>query len=178
MQVETFIYTNNLSITIYHILISSFATMAPKGPTTPLEIDGKEYNVPTSYICPISLDIMTHPLVARSGHHFERAAIQAWLTNDDSNPLTREVMGPRDLIPDYRLEDEIRFWKENQGIIENSYPLCSDDRRNNYEDVLFTAAIDPRSIAKCHSETSASRSTPRNSNRRGPRRFKLPRLGR
>lgn len=82
---------------------------------------------------------MTHPLVTRSGHRFERAAIQAWLTEDGSNPLTREAMGPRDLIPDYRLQDEIRFWKEKHGMIEMSYIHFDERDRNEFDGLLFAS---------------------------------------
>lgn len=157
--------------------------MTPRKLTTVMEIDGKEYDVPTAYICPISLDVMNHPLVTRSGHRFECEAIQAWLVEERTNPMTREVMGPRDLIPDYRLEDEIRFWKASQGILTSQYPYRDEVRRHNYEGFLFTAVIDEKTHAKRRSELASeisppsSYTIPRLRNPRNPRRFMMPRWG-
>lgn len=146
--------------------------------TTVVAINGKEYNVPEAYICPISLDIMTHPLVSRSGHRFERSAIQAWLAKAGVNPLTRQPMGLRDLIPDYHLEDEIRFWKENHDIIPRNFHHHGDDGAARYEEdyssiVLFTPVIDKNVLIGLSGQRSSHQGTSRGNQRRSRRRIFL-----
>jgi hypothetical protein len=82
-----------------------------------VEINGKVYEVPHSYICPITLEVMVHPLMTRSGLHFERSAILSWLNESSGTcPLTRKPMRPSDMIPDTHLETQLRFWRMNNGI--------------------------------------------------------------
>jgi hypothetical protein len=82
--------------------------------TTKVMIEGTLIDVPNSFICPITLEVMIHPLITRSGLHFERAAILSWLQESSGTcPLTRAPMRPSGLIPD-RLQ--IQSWKINKGI--------------------------------------------------------------
>jgi hypothetical protein len=70
--------------------------------------------MPDEFICPITLNVMTHPLVTRSGQNFERSAILNWLSQSKECPLTRQPMKPSDLIPNRALEARIGFWKQRQ----------------------------------------------------------------
>ena len=73
--------------------------------------------VPADFICPLSQQIMLQPLMTRSGHHFERSAILAWLDGGNERcPITSERLKPSDLIPDRRLEALVSFWRENHGL--------------------------------------------------------------
>lgn len=68
-------------------------------------------DVPERFICPLTLEIMEHPLMTRAGHSFERSAIMAWLRRNDIHPLTRESLSPRDLVMNGALKAEIAQWK-------------------------------------------------------------------
>ena len=60
---------------------------------------------------------MVQPLMTRSGRHFERSAILAWLDGGKERcPITGERLKPSDLIPDRRLEALVSFWRENHGL--------------------------------------------------------------
>lgn len=118
----------------------------PRVETVTLEIKGKSYDVPQAYVCPLMLDIMTQPLVSRSGHRFERAAIEDWVAQAGTNPLTREKMSLRDLIPDYHLQDEIRFWKESNELVprashDHSDVDCSSQQNNSTREFRITPMI-------------------------------------
>jgi len=95
---------------------------------TEMEINGENHQVPNSYICPITLEIMTHPLVTRNGLHFERSAIFNWLEKSATCPLTRRPMQLSDLIHDRHLANEIQFWKEYHGILPRK---TSDEEKEN-----------------------------------------------
>jgi hypothetical protein len=97
--------------------------------TSETEINGKTFQVPNAFICPITLQLMDHPLVSRSGLNFERHAILSWLnTSSGTCPLTRKSMRLSDLIPNKHLEKIIWFWKENNGIIAPRFYDEEEDR--------------------------------------------------
>jgi hypothetical protein len=82
-----------------------------------VEINGKVYEVPYSYICPITLEVRVHPLMTQSGLNFERSAILSWLNKSSGTcPLTRKPMRSSDLIRDTHLETQLQVWRMNNGI--------------------------------------------------------------
>ena len=42
--------------------------------------------------CPITLEVMRDPVLASDGHSYERDAIERWLINHRTSPLTGRVM--------------------------------------------------------------------------------------
>lgn len=72
--------------------------------------------VPLEFVCPITLEPMTHPLFNRAGRSFERRAILEWMSKHGTCPLTRQPMVPSSLAPNRALEARIRFWRENNDI--------------------------------------------------------------
>lgn len=88
----------------------------------------QEYGVqiPSEFICPITLEVMIHPLMSRCGHNFERHAILEWISNGNGGcPLTRQPMALEDLIPNKRLETQIAMW-----IWQNCLPRPERQRRS------------------------------------------------
>ena len=82
---------------------------------------GEQVEVPDEFICPITLQVMVHPLTTRSGKNFERAAILSWLGEGTGQcPLSRQPLRPSDLIPNRFLEAKIAKWREDDGIPEPS----------------------------------------------------------
>jgi len=53
--------------------------------------------LPGAYFCPISLEMMTDPVITESGNTYERAYIANWYLGHSTNPLTGE---PLPLTPD------------------------------------------------------------------------------
>jgi len=79
--------------------------------TTPLKI-------PDRFICPITLQVMRHPLTTRNGLNFERSAILSWLQRSEFCPLTRQPLRPSDLIRNRNLEIQIQYWRRMNGWSE------------------------------------------------------------
>ena len=46
---------------------------------------------PPSFICPLTLELMTDPVTAADGHSYESAAIKQWLQSSALSPLTGKV---------------------------------------------------------------------------------------
>jgi hypothetical protein len=78
-------------------------------------------NVPSAFICPLSMQVMVQPLVTKSGQHFERSAILSWLAQGSGKcPVTGAALRPSDLIPDRQLEAKLFFWRQENSVVLSS----------------------------------------------------------
>jgi U-box domain len=74
-------------------------------------------NVPTEFLCPITMEIMDYPVLSRHGHNFERSAIVAWIEEGSGVcPMTRLPLTMRDLINNNALLQEIEQWRQDNGM--------------------------------------------------------------
>ena len=58
--------------------------------------------------CPISLEIMTDPVIASDGFSYERASIERWLVGHRTSPLTGRPLPSSTLVPNHRLRHVIQ----------------------------------------------------------------------
>jgi len=65
----------------------------------------------SNFLCPISLALMTDPVMAMDGHTYDRSAIENWLENNNTSPLTNNVLPAKTLIPNHNLKSQIEAWK-------------------------------------------------------------------
>ena len=49
--------------------------------------------VAAEYVCPLTLELLVDPVVAKDGQIYERSHILAWLSRNATSPVTREPMG-------------------------------------------------------------------------------------
>ena len=73
---------------------------------------------PSNFICPLTLEIMSDPLMTCKNHlNFERSAIVEWLNRGNTTcPLTREPLSYGKLVPNAALRLQIEQWKRDHGI--------------------------------------------------------------
>jgi U-box domain len=91
--------------------------------------------IPNEFVCPITMEIMVHPVATRYGQNFERSALVAWLDQgSDECPLTRRPLRMRDLINNYHLAQQIRQWQETQGVSLGSNSGNGADQRDDLDD--------------------------------------------
>jgi U-box domain len=97
--------------------------------------------VPPEFICPITMEIMIHPVMTRYGHCFDRSAIITWMCSSDGEqcecPLTRKPLRISDIINNHSLGQRIKTWcDENCYQFKQSETLStgSDDSTCNDED--------------------------------------------
>ena len=69
--------------------------------------------VPESFICPITHDIMTDPYINKEGHSFEKVEILKWLEIKQTSPVTQNPLSPTDIFPNRSLKDAIEEFKKN-----------------------------------------------------------------
>lgn len=88
--------------------------------------------IPADFRCPLSLELMSDPVIVASGQTYERAYIQQWLDQGNTAcPKTRQVLSHKNLIPNYTVKALIANWCE-----ENNVPLPEPEK-------LETASIQP-----------------------------------
>ena len=75
-----------------------------------------EIEIPSQYLCPISLEIMKDPvLLTTGGVSFDRRCIQEWLSKKPVHPMTGETIDCTDLVPNGNLRELIEAWESNVG---------------------------------------------------------------
>jgi hypothetical protein len=57
-------------------------------------------------ICPITHETMKDPVFADDGHTYERSAIEKWLNDYNTSPVTREYMSNR-LVTNYNVRSQL-----------------------------------------------------------------------
>jgi hypothetical protein len=87
-----------------------------KSATKKVVINNMTFDVPSSYVCPITRHVMVQPLKTRSGLHFERDAILSWLKVVGTCPLTLTPLQVSDLTPNMHLQHQIHTWRKANGL--------------------------------------------------------------
>ena len=89
-----------------------------------------EVTHPENFVCPISFDLMTDPLVSIYGHHYQRAAILGWLKEGNCTcPLTRKPLTLGMLVSDSRLQSMIKGWMLQNGLVVQHHNQHEDPDR-------------------------------------------------
>ncbi|CAN1259302.1 U-box domain-containing protein 20 [Linum perenne] len=71
----------------------------------------EEVVVPTHFLCPISLDLMTDPVTLSSGISYDRDSIETWLKGGNFTcPVTNQNLLTFDLVPNHSLRRMIQDW--------------------------------------------------------------------
>ncbi|XP_031395775.1 U-box domain-containing protein 4-like [Punica granatum] len=73
--------------------------------------------IPADFCCPLSLELMTDPVIVASGQTYERAFIRKWLDLGLTVcPKTRQTLGHTNLIPNYTVKALIANWCESNNV--------------------------------------------------------------
>ncbi|CAL5194327.1 unnamed protein product [Lathyrus oleraceus] len=85
-------------------------------------MDHDEIDVPTYFLCPISLEIMKDPVTVSTGITYDRESIEKWLFSKKNKtcPITKQQLSDyTDLTPNHTLRRLIQAWctlNASQGI--------------------------------------------------------------
>ncbi|XP_043711831.1 U-box domain-containing protein 15-like [Telopea speciosissima] len=73
--------------------------------------------IPHEFLCPITLELMTDPVIVSTGQTYERESIQKWLdTNHRTCPKTGQILIHLVLAPNYALRNLIRHWCDKNNV--------------------------------------------------------------
>ena len=67
---------------------------------------------PPELLCPITQEVMRDPVVTADGHTYERAAIERWLHERRTSPLTGAPLQHRNLTPNILAKQLCDAWRE------------------------------------------------------------------
>lgn len=98
------------------------ANVAPARAGPPAGVD-----LPPSFVCPITHELMEDPVVTADGQTYERHAILAWFQAHCTSPLTGDRLEHTRLTPNVMARSLIREWVERNGI--EPQPRGRDHRR-------------------------------------------------
>jgi STIP1 family protein 1 len=71
---------------------------------------------PAHLLCPITLQVMTDPVITPSGETYERQAIEQWLETHGTDPQTRRPLTKEQLIPNRRLKETVEVHKKTMAL--------------------------------------------------------------
>lgn len=108
------------------------------------------FNVPDEYRCPISLDLMSDPVIVASGHTYDRNSIAQWINSGHHTcPKSGQRLIHMALIPNYALKSLIHQWcQENNIPVVESTTSSSELERSSSKRKLCANAVDHISAAK------------------------------
>ncbi|XVF17577.1 hypothetical protein REPUB_Repub10bG0135500 [Reevesia pubescens] len=73
--------------------------------------------IPADFCCPLSLELMTDPVIVASGQTYERAFIKKWIDLGLTLcPKTRQALAHTNLIPNYTVKALIANWCESNNV--------------------------------------------------------------
>ena len=84
-------------------------------------------DVPDHFCCPLTLDIMTDPVVDHEGNTFERAAIEAWIREHETSPITRSPLQVGNLTPNRVLRNIIEQYTSDQLAQQRNQQVVEED---------------------------------------------------
>lgn len=71
---------------------------------------------PQEFICPISMEVMTDPVLCEDGHTYERRIILEWLRQSPTSPITRQPLSGT-VHPNFALKAAIERWKKTNPVV-------------------------------------------------------------
>ncbi len=74
------------------------------------------------FLCPISHEIMSDPVILSGGHTFDRCNIEEWLKKHDTCPITRTPIADRRLIINQSIKSQILEYKEK--LVRKCMSVC------------------------------------------------------
>ncbi|KAF2600195.1 hypothetical protein F2Q68_00012462, partial [Brassica cretica] len=82
---------------------------------------------PSHFICPLLKRVMNEPCVAADGYTYDREAIQDWLRENDTSPVTNLPLPDKNILANYTLYSAIMEWKSTRP------ELVKDDPSDNVQ---------------------------------------------
>lgn len=113
--------------------------------------DSKEDNVPESFICPLTHEVMYDPVMDPEGNSYERTAIEDWLEKHNTSPITRAPLTKNDLVVNRALRNAIEEHCKKNGIeLKPPAHLASSannsNSNNNNQSVQPSVSVDSVTI--------------------------------
>ena len=87
--------------------------------------------VPADFVCPITQQLMADPVIDRQGVSYERAAVEQWLQQHNTSPVTRAPLQQGDLVPNLALRNSIELFLSGGGPLLVTAPQITNSNNNS-----------------------------------------------
>jgi tRNA A-37 threonylcarbamoyl transferase component Bud32 len=94
--------------------------------------------------CPITYELFVHPVLAEDGYTYEQSAIERWIEEHGTSPMTRDPMTIAGLRPNRAIRDAVQEFRTTNGGSNRRLPIRSIPISFKYElnvDVQKTTAL-------------------------------------
>ena len=105
------------------------------------EDHGVTIDIPSEFICPITLQLMNDPLISRFGRNYDSHAILSWIAKHRSCPITRQPLSPSNLIRDRILQSKILMWRSFNGLDSTDNETSDDNSENSFDPSVWVYTI-------------------------------------
>src|SRR5262245_7417577 len=86
-----------------------------------------DLDIPSGFECPITQEIMLHPMIVADGHSYEKSAIEEWFRQGKHlSPLTGEKLPHRSLIPNVNLKKAIAEFLKKRPVLKRKEQELAD----------------------------------------------------
>ncbi|ESQ31217.1 hypothetical protein EUTSA_v10003745mg [Eutrema salsugineum] len=127
--------------------------------------------VPSDFCCPLSLELMTDPVIVASGQTYERVFIEKWIGMGLMVcPKTRQALSHTTLTPNFSVKAFIANWCESNNVnppdplelIQSSqpFPLLVESEDSSVSGKGHTESLDATKCEEQHQVLSRSTSAP------------------
>ena len=82
--------------------------------------------IPDWFKCIITHDIMCYPVIDREGNTYEKSAIEEWLINNNTSPITRNPLSIDDLSTNRSLKNAIEDFKNSKSTEPTSEDISME----------------------------------------------------
>lgn len=119
-----------------------------------MQDEGFEVEVPSYFLCPISLQLMRDPVTISTGITYDRSAIEKWLfsCNKQTCPITKQPLSTSDLTPNHTLRRLIQAWctlHASHGVERIPTPKTPIDKTHIAKILKQAQNFSPDSLHKC-----------------------------
>ena len=88
--------------------------------------------------CPITLEQFTDPVLAQDGHTYERQAIEEWIRQNGTSPITRQPLSLESLYPNILVKQLIDSFEESTREKNYQFELDVDVRKRERQPYIQT----------------------------------------
>lgn len=153
--------TNNSSSGI----VVDGGNVEPPAPPPPPQHGGGVEASPSFY-CPLTHMVMLEPVQDREGNSYEKGAIEQWLTDNATSPITRNRLRTKHLVPNRALKEAIDHEATKESVREvnrKKHPLpLGPIQRNTFNSGSSAAVRSASTTTVASSSTTARRTTSNN----------------
>ncbi|KAL3830510.1 hypothetical protein ACJIZ3_019312 [Penstemon smallii] len=114
--------------------------------------------IPNEFLCPITLEIMTDPVIVATGQTYERESIQQWLDSKHLTcPKTGQVLTHLSLAPNFALKNLILQWceKNNFQLPKKEVPESTETSPSTTDDENISTLVQNLSSSKLDEQRKA-----------------------